>query len=83
MIIKFTAHSSIKLAKEEIKELIADGTFPNDISGFEELHNYCDANELGGLCDDGLMDTLSDDEFLSIGKTVQAELDKWIKEGMN
>jgi hypothetical protein len=79
---KFTTEESIKIAKKEIKELIADGTFPKTISSFDELHNYCDANELGGLCDESLMDTLEDDEFFSFGDIVHSELDYWIKNSM-
>jgi len=79
---KFTTKQSIEMAKKEIEELISDGTFPSSISSFDELHNYCDANELGGLSDDALMDTLTDDEFFSFGEIVQKELDSWIKNGI-
>lgn len=41
--------------KKEIRVLIEDGRVPLTISSFRELHDYCDANCLGGhlqeLCD--------------------------------
>jgi len=83
MTTKLTIEDSIKLAKSEIRESIADGTFPSSISSFDELHNYCDANELGGLSNDEHMDTLTDDEFVSYGEIVHTKLNQWIVEGMS
>ena len=78
----FSIEESIAEAKREIREGIAEGFFPSTLSSFHELNEYCDANELGGLCDDSVMDTLTDEEFFTVGKVVQAQLNKWIIDGM-
>lgn len=43
---------AIKMAKDEIREHIADGGIPASVRSFSELHDHIDANLLGGLCDE-------------------------------
>jgi len=44
---------SIDLAKSEILALIDQGIVPATCGTFGELHDYIDANMLGGFCDEG------------------------------
>jgi hypothetical protein len=39
--------------REEILDLIDEGTIPRCARTFSDLHDYIDANTLAGLCDDG------------------------------
>ena len=39
-------------AKNEILQDIENGIVPAHVSSFSELHDYVDANEYGGLCED-------------------------------
>lgn len=42
----------VETVKQEITDGIAEGWIPPDIADFDELHDCCDANTLGGMCDD-------------------------------
>lgn len=44
--------------KEEILQLMQSGTIPVTVRTFSELHDYCDANCLGGLCKNEVFDAL-------------------------
>lgn len=44
--------------KRDILEMIRAGQVPLDIKSFAQLHDYCDANCLGGLCQDMTFDAL-------------------------
>lgn len=72
-----------ELAKVEIKDDAAAGLFPADvICEFADLHDFVDANEYGGLCDERLM---VDDEFpeavTDMANEVQHLVSEWIKAG--
>lgn len=55
--------ASVALAKQEIMQTWADGglwhpdgkVMPLTVTTFSELHDYCDANELGALCNDDVL----------------------------
>jgi hypothetical protein len=64
---------------------------PVTLTGFGELHDYCDANELGGLCDDAITEeanrlfpgrtdaeTVATQEWMQISDRIQTLADEWI-----
>lgn len=64
---------------------------PVTLVGFGEVHDYCDANELGGLCDDDITeeanrlfpdrtdsDTLATQGWMEISNRIQTLADEWI-----
>lgn len=64
---------------------------PLTLAGFSEVHDYCDANELGGLCDDDIIeeanrlfpdrtdaDTLATQDWMEICNRLQTLADEWI-----
>ena len=57
----FIIEHAIERSKAEILEDIAQGTVPDTVSSFSELHDYVDANEYGGLCEEGTWWSLADD----------------------
>lgn len=62
----------LERAKREINDLIENELVPATIADFAELHDYCDANEIGGV---------TEDSFSELFERLQQELDAWIKEG--
>lgn len=67
------------------------GPVPPPLTSFAELHDYCDANELGGLCDESIMaegnrlfpgrsdsGTLATQQWMEFSDRVQALADEWI-----
>lgn len=62
--------------KAEILADIADGTMPADVADFSTLHDYVDANEYGGFCDDDRRADWTTDEWIE----VQEIVDQWLKE---
>jgi len=72
---------AVERAKREILSDLRRGVIPaNTVTSFSELHDYVDANEYGGLCDD-LDGSMSQDEWLAWGNDVQASVDKWLRAG--
>lgn len=53
-----TVEQHIEQAKTEILADIASGSVPKSVSSFSELHDYVDANEYGGFCEDGTFDEM-------------------------
>ncbi|MFC4518498.1 hypothetical protein [Cupriavidus pinatubonensis] len=43
---------AIELGKRQIQQEIATGRIPPTVTDFARLHDFVDANEFGGLCDD-------------------------------
>lgn len=77
---------SVARAKREILEDIAAGYVPRDVASFSELHDYRDANEYGGLCEDGdhfgaYAWTLEETDPCLFANKVQDAVDEWIKAG--
>jgi hypothetical protein len=68
--------------KQEIRELIANGTIPETVGSFSELHDYCDANMLGGT-EDLLQFDDEGDSHIDIDElnAAQDAVDAWIKSG--
>jgi hypothetical protein len=67
---------AVARSKREILADIESGRVPANVPDFSSLHDYVDANEYGGLCDDALFDDL-----LPIGNDVQIAVDEWLKAG--
>ena len=88
---------AIERSKAEILEDIATGREPDTVSSFSELHDYVDANEYGGLCEEGTWWSLaeSDDDatkeanggmyllHFDQSAAVQNAVDAWLKERAN
>jgi hypothetical protein len=89
---------TVAAVKLEIIEGILDGTFPADeIPDYSSLHDFCDANTLGGMCDDGFpekfrtwediddpenpMGDLEDDPWMKHVSDVQDIVDDWLRAG--
>lgn len=53
-----TIEETVARMKREILEEMDAGRIPRTVSSFSELHDYIDANELGGFCEDPLADDL-------------------------
>ncbi|MFS8979477.1 hypothetical protein PO002_34220 [Cupriavidus necator] len=78
--------ASIELGMQQIQREIAAGRIPPTITEFSALHDYVDANEFGGLCDeDGQWrrlfprETATDEElFCEAANRVQDALTKWL-----
>jgi hypothetical protein len=76
-------------AKEEVlndagsAESSSGGTMPEFPASFSELHDYVDANEYGGLCDDGVFETvraLEEATGRNLVDEVQGAVDAWLRE---
>lgn len=83
--------------KKEVSDTVgtnfyAEGKIlPDTISTFGELHDYCDANELGGLCDDDITDkanalfpertdpdTISTQAWMEACEVIQCTVNVWL-----
>jgi hypothetical protein len=88
-----TLNESIGRMKQEILEDIKTGRVPADCPSFSALHDYVDANEYGGFCEDALADALIEhfggrdnnegmpDAMIEFLNNAQNTIDLWIKEG--
>lgn len=78
--------AAIELGMQQIQREIAAGRIPPTITEFAALHDYVDANEFGGLCDEGGQwrslfprETAADAEiFCEAANRVQDALAKWL-----
>jgi len=90
----FIIEYAIERSKLEILEDIKNGPVPATVSSFSELHDYVDANEYGGLCEDGwwsLPEDATDKQLaenhglylrhLDQANAVQDAVDAWLKRG--
>lgn len=85
----------INRMKNEIEVLVSEFWIPADVKSFAELHDYIDANELGGFCDDTVNTPLiealggwDDSEhenpcqaYIDFVDECQNAVDAWIKTG--
>ena len=73
---------AIARAKAEILRDEANGTLPAGITDFAILHDHVDANEYGGLCDDGWLEH-ADDELTDLcnqaANIVQGAVHAWLQ----
>ena len=70
----------IRRGKLEILSDIDAGIVPATVRTFSELHDYVDANEYAGLCDENFMDAASQ-EGADIANEVQGQIDEWLRNG--
>lgn len=68
--------------KAEILEHVEAGIIPATVADFSALHDYLDANMLGGEDTDALWDDDedSDDRYVALN-AMQTAVDEWIKAG--
>ena len=83
----------IERMKREVIEDVKAGQVPRTVKTFAELHDYGDANEYGGFCDNTFMDMLTQhfgglnentgmpQEMLDFINAAQNAIDAWVKEG--
>ena len=82
-----TKAECVKRIKREIREDMASGLIPPTVASFGGLHDYIDANEYGGFCDDLGYDgfhSISDqfpswEAFVNFANAVHDEVDAWLK----
>ena len=53
-----TAPFRLSSILSDLESLVAVGIVPKTVASFSELHDYIDANCLGGLCDDEVYEAL-------------------------
>lgn len=58
LIVKNMRACTVEKMKGEVLALIDAGKIPNTVKSFSDLHDYIDANELGGFCEDEFADPL-------------------------
>lgn len=82
--------------KREVRQSIRIGQVPATVASFSELHDYVDANEYGGACEEdaefaygGLDDDANDNDrekyveaMCAFWNRCQGAIDDWIKAGM-
>jgi hypothetical protein len=89
----FNKDAIVARMKLEIMLDIADARVPNNVASFAALHDYVDANEYGGFCEDECFDAMIEyfggrdqHEGLPVGMSgliteCQDEIDAWLREG--
>jgi hypothetical protein len=73
--------TAVARSKIEINADIASGRVPATVASFGELHDYVDANEYGGLCEDSRLAMLILRNDCEMGNAIQNAVDAWIKAG--
>lgn len=73
----------VAAGKKEVTELKEGGAVPENasISGSPSLHDYIDANTLGGVCDDDFSEAmrLLGYKWMDEAEGVSAQIDEWIR----
>jgi hypothetical protein len=76
------AIQTARLARAMLIDAEACGFVPSDVPSFAALHNYCDANMLGGLEDvDTALCTVPEDDRMDVINAAQGLADQWIQDG--
>lgn len=87
-----TLEQLIERIKEDVIRLMAAGLIPQTVKTYSDLHDHCDANCLGGLCEDSVFDALMSqhgghDEqqgmpqgMLDLINAAQSAVSKWLAE---
>lgn len=74
--------AAVARGKAEILADIAADRVPADISTFSALHDYVDANEYGGICEEAWVDWYGDPEDEADDSAiVQSRLHRWLWDG--
>jgi len=69
----------VERGKREILEDVMSGKVPKFVTSFGDLHDYVDANEYAGLCEDGIFE-ITDDHYVT-ANLIQDKLHEWIASG--
>lgn len=85
---------TVALMKDEIEHDVVCGFVPVQVTSFGDLHDYVDANEYGGFCDDKFSDELiahfggrdpvnegMPDGMLDYINAAQTRIDAWLSAG--
>lgn len=87
-----TLDQLVERMKDEILANMQAGHIAPSVASFGELHDYCDANCLGGLCEDKIADALIEhyggrdqhegmpQGMLDLINAAQAQVDQWLKQ---
>ena len=74
--------ATVERMKAEIRHDVSKGLVPPTVATFSELHDYVDANEYGGLCEDDCPDEF---DFSRAGlariNTMTGRVDEWLRGG--
>lgn len=91
-----TVEDIVTQMKREIARDVLELVVPVNVGSFSELHDYVDANEYGGFCEDGdagITDTLiahfggrdedegMPDEVINFMNECQSRIDAWLSAG--
>lgn len=88
-----TLEETVDLMKSQIVIDVLKGLVPVQVKSFGDLHDYVDANEYGGFCDDEFCDQLimdfggrdpedgMPDKMMDYINDCQKAVDAWIREG--
>ncbi len=70
---------AVSRCKREILEDIASGQVPCEVKDFAQLHDFVDANEYGGACEQLPETEAGLSEFFDFWNRVMDEVDVWMK----
>ena len=73
-----TLEATVLRMKTEIQADQAAGIVPQQVKSFSELHNYVDANEYGGFCEEGR--NILSEESVAFANEAQNQVDKWLSD---
>lgn len=83
-----TIDESIARVKSEVFKDALNGVVPFAVVSFSALHDFVDANEYGGFCEDELHDALHaayalehEDGFNAYVNAVHGAVDLWLRDG--
>lgn len=87
-----TKAALVEKIKAEVERRMAEGQIPLTVRTFADLHDHCDANCLGGLCDDDMVDAMiaqhggrdnnegMPSSLMALINEAQEEVCKWLSE---
>jgi hypothetical protein len=76
---EWTKEAVVRRMKAEILHDFANGIVPHTaVENFSQLHDFVDANEYGGLCENDCPFRADSDEHAGIINAAQEEIDQWL-----
>ena len=76
----FTLELILARMKAEILQDMRDGNVYGGVSDFGTLHEFVDANEYGGFCDDDSpLDGLNNDDAIDVINYCQTRISLWLQ----
>lgn len=81
-----TIDQTVSRMKVEILTEIESGRIPDSVQSFSDLHDYVDANEFGGMCEDSIADPIIEslgdyDAFIDYVNHCQCIVHEWLVNG--